>query len=118
LAATRWPWWMGSKVPPITPSRRRRAVKRTSGVLATAAEGDQGGEQGEEEQERAEADEVRHGPRGLVRGLGGERDQGVHHGGQPTGRGRAGRSGPDARERPTSAPAARSRRPPRPTPSR
>ena len=23
-AATRWPWWMGSKVPPITPTRRRR----------------------------------------------------------------------------------------------
>src|SRR4051812_35417687 len=23
LAATRWPWWIGSKVPPITPMRRR-----------------------------------------------------------------------------------------------
>src|SRR5699024_6498050 len=22
LAATRWPWWMGSKVPPITPIHR------------------------------------------------------------------------------------------------
>src|SRR5690625_2256756 len=25
LAATRWPWWMGSNVPPITPTRLVRA---------------------------------------------------------------------------------------------
>src|SRR5215213_1460561 len=53
LAATRWPWWIGSKVPPITPSRRRspsraRASGCGSGVVATAADRQdhqQGGQQ-------------------------------------------------------------------------
>ncbi|MFB9070103.1 hypothetical protein ACFFX0_02395 [Citricoccus parietis] len=33
-AATRWPWWMGSKVPPMMPRRKRRwvTVRCGSGV--------------------------------------------------------------------------------------
>src|SRR5262249_10849613 len=33
LAATRWPWWIGSKVPPMIPSRRGCADAVTSGDL-------------------------------------------------------------------------------------
>src|SRR6476646_3791117 len=42
-AATRCPWWIGSNVPPITPTLRARAViARRSAVLAARAEGEQG----------------------------------------------------------------------------
>ena len=32
LAATRWPWWIGSNVPPMTPTRRRPLALSTEGA--------------------------------------------------------------------------------------
>src|SRR3954470_19394123 len=54
LAATRWPWWIGSKVPPMTPSRRRPPSRaRTSGcgsgVVATAADRQDRQERGQQD---------------------------------------------------------------------
>src|SRR6478736_6260563 len=36
LAATRWPWWMGSNVPPITPRRGRRGLIGASSVAGAS----------------------------------------------------------------------------------
>src|SRR5690625_8016185 len=39
LAATRWPWWMGSKVPPMTPrSEERRVGKECVAWVEAAAD--------------------------------------------------------------------------------
>src|SRR3954453_22429805 len=68
LAATRWPWWIGSKVPPITPTRRRpvcderaagAAVCGDSGVLATGAHRQQGEERPEQDHQGQATDDVR-----------------------------------------------------------
>src|SRR3954453_19819462 len=56
-AATRCPWWIGSKVPPITPTRRVTSPpSRRSGVLAPATEGGQCGQHSEEDEEGQGAD--------------------------------------------------------------
>ena len=34
-AATRWPWWMGSNVPPITPTRRARSPDPSLMLMGT-----------------------------------------------------------------------------------
>src|SRR4051795_1267431 len=85
LAATRWPWWIGSKVPPMTPMRRR--VRRCpsplplsvtrhlvtpgvsrSGVVPAAAEGEQGKHQDQQERQHTGADDPVVDPRGLSLG--------------------------------------------------
>src|SRR4051812_12972625 len=78
LAATRWPWWIGSKVPPMTPTRRRRVAfsaepsdtqrvissdhvfessRRRSGVLATGTEREQGQHHGQQDHEHDRPDD-------------------------------------------------------------
>src|SRR6476620_1107910 len=85
LAATRCPWWIGSKVPPMTPTRRRppaagvlpsltrRRHRSRSGVVAAAAEGQQAPEQDQQQHEHATTDEPRVDPPGCSGGEGDER---------------------------------------------
>src|SRR4029079_8240229 len=97
LAATKWPWWIGSKVPPITPTRRRpvcgaraagAAVTGGSRVLATAAHRQQGDERPEQDHQGQSTDDVR---RDAGTGLRRERhDSEVRHAVILTGRRRAG----------------------------
>src|SRR5690606_13827618 len=86
LAATRWPWWMGSNVPPITPMRGRvpaGALMRRAGSVAVAdvaerVRDDQSGH------ERAEGDQAERDGRdrlaGVLRGGLSGQDGGVQHG--------------------------------------
>src|SRR5579884_1360972 len=57
-AATRWPTWMGSKVPPKTPTRRPAGDGGTNGSGA----GQRGDHRGEVVHLRLVHDEVAHGP--------------------------------------------------------
>ena len=66
LAATRWPWWIGSNVPPITPTRRAGVPSGlraspgwpvSSGVVASPAEGEQADQHDQSSSEDAAADD-------------------------------------------------------------
>src|SRR5690349_4148657 len=62
LAATRWPWWIGSNVPPITPRRRLSASPVDVRVVVLSAVRDlrrgvaEGPEDAQPDQERDERD--------------------------------------------------------------
>src|SRR3954463_14091237 len=76
LAATRCPWWIGSKVPPMTPRRRRRP----SGVLAAGSEDEQPEQDDGQQHEDADA----HEPGAQAAGRGLQDDVRVRHGRHPT----------------------------------
>src|ERR1700712_5644703 len=83
-AATRWPWWIGSKVPPITPIRRGCVTSGgTSAVLASSAERHQGDQQAEQDAEGNGTDAVAQGLVDLA--LGKDDGERAGHGRHPTG---------------------------------
>src|SRR3954463_16504300 len=95
LAATRCPWWIGSKVPPMTPMRRRARRGRSplppsvtrhlvgqvlgSGVVTAAAEGEQAQHHDQQQGQHGGPHDPRVDPGGLGLG-GGAEDTGGRHG--------------------------------------